>query len=77
MKWGIFGATERGEVEVAVLMVDGVQIPYEYRVDEGRGERTLWRELQLGAFGHSIAGLDQDGLMQHDWSSDAERAAGL
>ena len=73
--WQALGATGRGEVLIAALAIEGVEIPYEYRVEERRDELTPWYDVQLDAFGHSIAGQLQQGLTQHHWTSDAEREA--
>lgn len=75
--WRTLGSTDRGEVEIAPLTIDGVEIPYEYRVDERRDEPTPWYDVQLGAFGHSVAGQIQHGLTRHRWASDAEREAAV
>ena len=73
--WRALGSTQRGEVHIAALTIEGTEIPYEYRVDERRDEPTPWYEVQPGVFGSSIAGQVQHGLVQHRWSSDAEREA--
>lgn len=75
--WRSHGSTDRGEVSIAALTIDGVEIPYEYRVDERRDESTPWYDVQLGALGSSIAGQVQRGLTPHNWTSDAEREAAV
>ena len=45
--WRSHGSTDRGEVSIAALTIDGVEIPYEYRVDERRDEPTPWYDVQF------------------------------
>lgn len=75
--WRTVGTTDMGEVEIAVLTIDGIEIPYEYRVVERRDESTPWYDVQLGAFGSSVAGQVLHALKQHYWGSDAEREAAV
>ncbi|MBH0131423.1 hypothetical protein [Salinibacterium sp. NK8237] len=71
--WRSLGATERGLVEIAALTINGVEIPYEYRVEERRDEPAPWYDIEIGSFGSSIAGQVQRGLTKHRWASDTER----
>jgi hypothetical protein len=74
-RWRSVGATERGEVEIAALTMEGREIPYEFRVDGHVDDDGEWYDLQLGAFGYSVAGAIKYGLGRVDFTSEVEREA--
>lgn len=71
--WRDVGTTQRGEVSIAVLTLGGIDIPYEYRVTEVEEGGTHWYDVEILAFGVSVAGRIQHGLTQHHWSDSSER----
>jgi chorismate synthase len=66
-----------GEVEISALTVDGREIPYEFRVDQQVDDEGEWYDVQLGAFGYSVAGAIQWGLGRVDFASVDEREAAV
>jgi len=75
--WRDVGSTEKGEVGISALTLDGREIPYEFRVDWRTDEEGEWYDIQLGAFGYSLVGDLMWGLGRVDFESDAERHAAV
>lgn len=69
------GSTDRGEIDIAVVTVNGQEVPFEYRVEPRSDETGVWYEINLGAFGYSVAGDLHYGLGRVTFASDAERRA--
>jgi hypothetical protein len=72
-RWREVGSTQKGEVLIAVLTLGSTEIPYEYRVTEVIEGDTRWYDVEILAFGVSVAGRIQHGLTQHHWSDPSER----
>lgn len=75
--WQAAGATERGEVQIAAVTIEGKQIPYEYRVDNRKDADGEWYDVQLGSFGSSLAGQLDSGLTPVAFANAAEREAAI
>lgn len=75
--WRNVGSTQQGEVEIAAITIDGREIPYEFRVDHRADDGGGWYDVQLGAFGYSVAGAIQWGLGRVDFASDEDREAAV
>jgi len=75
--WRDVGSTQQGEVEISAVTVGGREIPYEFRVEQHDDDEGKWNDVQLGAFGYSVAGEYQWGLGRVDFASDDEREAAI
>lgn len=71
--WRQVGTTQKGEVSIAVLTLGAIEVPYEYEVTEVIEGDTRWYDVEILAFGVSVAGRIQHGLTQHHWSDSSER----
>ncbi|GHD81629.1 hypothetical protein CLV85_0258 [Salinibacterium amurskyense] len=60
--WRHVGNIEQGLVSIAAITVNGVEIPYEYRVEQELDKSDPWYNIQLGAFGTSPIGQLEMGL---------------
>lgn len=73
--WHDVGSTQQSEVDIAAITIEGREIPFEFRVEHRADDSGEWYDLQLGAFGYSVAGAIQWGLGRVDFDSDEEREA--
>ncbi|CAO1654420.1 Immunity protein 50 of polymorphic toxin system [Salinibacterium sp. NYA9b] len=62
LSWRVVGRIEQGLVSIVAITVDGVEVPYECRVEEQRGESEPWYDIEIGAFGTSPIGQLEMGL---------------
>ncbi|MBH0116890.1 hypothetical protein I6E52_08515 [Salinibacterium sp. NG253] len=58
---------------IVAITVDGVEVPYEYYVQEKRNETEPWFDVEIGAFGTSPTGQLKMGLSPVYFDSAKER----
>jgi hypothetical protein len=75
--WRAAGSTDRGEIAIAGLTMDGIEIPYEYRIEHRLDDTGEWYEIKLGAFGSSIAGQLHSALLPVRFATVEEREAAV
>ncbi|MGJ8722020.1 MAG: hypothetical protein ACSHW9_09250 [Salinibacterium amurskyense] len=73
LSWRLVGVIDQNTVTIAAITVDGVEIPYEYYVQEKRNESEPWFDIEIGAFGTSPTGQLTLGLSPVYFGSATER----
>lgn len=75
--WRSVGSTQHGVVSIAVVTIDGHEVPFEYQVQPKLDESGEWYDIQLGAFGYSQAGEFHWGTGRASFASEEDRKAAI